>query len=71
LIQVENQRCQLPAQLLIDLPNLLTSRADHSLPYEIHLRVGLALRLLAEMGGRLEIRQSNGRGIFLVALRTA
>lgn len=58
LIQLESQRCQLPAPLPTDLSRLLTDQADRSLPYDAHLRLGLAWRLLTEMGGGLEVHQT-------------
>jgi signal transduction histidine kinase len=70
-IRIENQGCRLPAPLLSDLSALLTGRADLSLPYDAHLRIGLAWHLLRRMGGRLEIEESEGTAIFAVTLPRA
>jgi len=66
LIQLENHGCQLPPALFSNLSNLLTNEADHSFPYDAHLRLGLAWRLVNEMGGCLEARQTDGSGTFTV-----
>jgi signal transduction histidine kinase len=68
LIQFENQACQLPAPLLASLPALLTAEADRSFPYDAHLRLGLAWRFLAEMGGGLEAQRNNEKCAFTVTL---
>jgi signal transduction histidine kinase len=68
LIQLENEACQLQAPLLANLPTLLTAEADHSFPYDAHLRLGLAWRFLAEMGGGLEAQQSSEKCTFTVTL---
>jgi signal transduction histidine kinase len=71
LIRLENQACRLPAPLPADLSRLLTDAADPALPYDAHLRLGLAWRLLAEMGGRLEAEQTHATCTFTVTLPTA
>jgi K+-sensing histidine kinase KdpD len=68
LIQLENEACQLPAPLLANLPTLLTAEADHSFPYDAHLRLGLAWRFLAEMGGGLRAHRNNEKCTITVTL---
>jgi len=68
LIQLENEACQLPAPLLFSLPTLLTAKADHSFPYDAHLRLGLAWRFLAEMGGDLKAQRNKEKCTFTVTL---
>ena len=68
LIQLENLACQLPTALLVNLGDLLTERADHSFPYDAHLRLGLATHLIHEMGGHLEARQTEEMCTFTVTL---
>jgi K+-sensing histidine kinase KdpD len=68
LIQFQGQGVQLPAALPADLSRLLTDENDYTLPYDVHLRLGLTWRLLAEMGGRLETHQAKDVYTFTVAL---
>jgi K+-sensing histidine kinase KdpD len=71
MIRLESQGCRLPAPLPADLSRLLTDEADCSLPYDAHLRLGLAWRLLTEMGGGMEIHQDGETCTFAVTLPTA
>lgn len=71
LIQLESQGCQLPASLLADPAGLLTDGAPSSLPYDAHLRIGLAWRLLREMGGQLETHQAAEGCVFTATLPIA
>ncbi len=71
LIQLENQGCQQVIPLPSDLSLLLTDQAPHTIPYDIHLRLGLARRLLEEMKGRLEINQADQECTFTVAVPIA
>jgi K+-sensing histidine kinase KdpD len=70
LIQLESPEWRLPAIFLTDLSSLLTREADHSLPYDAHLRLGLAWRMLREMDADLQARQVDGKGTFTVTLPT-
>ena len=70
LIQLENLACQLPEPLLVNLCHLLTEQADHSLPYDAHLRLGLAHHLIYEMRGNLEAHQKEATCTFVVTLPT-
>ncbi len=66
IIQLESQSCQLPESLLDDPANLLTDQADHTLPYDAHLRIGLAWRLLEKLGGQLETQSGAEHCHFIV-----
>jgi signal transduction histidine kinase len=66
VIQLECQGCQLPESLLDDPAGLLTDEADHTLPYDAHLRIGLAWRILEQLGGQLETQSSAGKCNFTV-----
>jgi K+-sensing histidine kinase KdpD len=68
-MQLEFPGCELPAPLFAQLPNLLTDRAERSFPYDAHLRLGLAWRLLDQTHGRLEAHDVDGSGVFTVALQ--
>jgi len=70
-IQLENQGCQLPESLLADLALLLTDQADRSLPYDAHLRLGLARRALTDLQGQLEARQTGTTCAFTITLPAA
>jgi hypothetical protein len=67
-IGLENRTCKLPALLLANLSRLLTEEADRSLPYDAHLRMGLARQLLTKMDGHLEARQTGDTCCFTVTL---
>ena len=68
LIQLESQGCRPPAKLLSVPSTLLTDEADCSIPYDAHLRLGLAWHILNEMGARLEAEQTDETCVFTVAL---
>jgi len=68
LIQFESQGCRPPGKLLSAPSTLLTDEADCSIPYDAHLRLGLAWHILNEMGARLEAEQTEETCIFTVAL---
>ena len=67
-IQIESPECQLPALLTVNLATLLTDQADPGLPYDAHLRLGLAWRSIAATNGQLEAQlQSPGETAALLA----
>jgi signal transduction histidine kinase len=68
LIRLKSQGCRLPAELLSIPSTLLTDEADCSIPYDAHLRLGLAWHILNKMGARLEAEQTDETCIFTVAL---
>lgn len=47
--------CQIPQAAIDDYPQLLTAMADFTIPYDVHLRLGLARELLIRLGGRLDL----------------
>lgn len=71
LIQLQSQGGRLPAPLPTDLSRLLTDEAEADLPYDLHLRLGLAWRLLNEMRGQLEAYQNDESFTFSVTLPVA
>lgn len=68
LIRLESEACELPGPLLVDLHTLLTDQADRSLPYDAHLRIGVAVHLLNSMGADLSARQTDERCTLTVTL---
>ncbi len=70
-IQLENQGCRQLLSLPPDLSLLLTDQAPLTIPYDVHLRLGLARRLLDEMNGRLEIKQADQECTFTVTVPIA
>jgi signal transduction histidine kinase len=48
-------QCAFPPSVVDAYPKLLTDEADLSVPYDVHLRLGLTRELLAQLGGRLEV----------------
>lgn len=65
LVQMEGRDLALPSSWA-DLPALLTVDADDALPYDAHLRLGLAFRLLRRMSAKLEADRT-GEKFTLVA----
>jgi K+-sensing histidine kinase KdpD len=70
-IQLENQGCQQAVPLPSDLSLLLTDQAPPTIPYDVHLRLGLARRLLEDMNGGLKINQTDQQCAFTVAVPIA
>jgi signal transduction histidine kinase len=70
-IQLENQGCQQDMPLPSDLSLLLTDQAPPNIPYDVHLRLGLARRLLEDMDGGLEINQIGQKCTFTVTIPIA
>jgi hypothetical protein len=68
LVKLESQGCQLSESSLSGLSRLLSEAADLSLPYDAHLRLGLAWHLLNQMKGSLEARHADGTCTFTVTL---
>jgi signal transduction histidine kinase len=71
LIQLKNQGCQQPAPLPADPSALLTGEAPFTIPYDVHLRLGLAWHILAGMQGQLQIYQADQTCTFTVTVPTA
>jgi signal transduction histidine kinase len=65
LVQMEGRDLALPSSW-VDLPTLLTEDADDALPYDAHLRLGLAFRLLRRLSAKLEAERT-GEKFTLVA----
>jgi signal transduction histidine kinase len=68
LIRLENRMCQLPVSLFTDLSHLFEEAADRSLPYDAHLRLGLAWHILTRMKGSLEAQRTGEMCTFTVTL---
>jgi signal transduction histidine kinase len=71
LFQIESHGCQMPAPFLGDLALLLTAQADLTLPYDTHLRLGLARRSIVALGGQLELQRREQACFFTVILPAA
>ena len=71
LIQLESQGCRAPDKLLSAPATLLTDEADCSIPYDAHLRLGLAWHILHAMGARLKVEQTDETCVFTAALPTS
>jgi len=71
LIQIESHGCQMPTPFLGDLALLLTAQADSTLPYDTHLRLGLAWRSIDAMGGQLQLQRRDQDCFFTVILPAA
>jgi K+-sensing histidine kinase KdpD len=68
VIDFQNQESQLSLSLLADLPRLLRDETDRSFPYDAHLHLGVAWRLVAAMGGDLKAEHAENTCAFLVTL---
>jgi signal transduction histidine kinase len=68
MLTIENQECRLPPSFPVDLSTLLTASADRSLPYDLHLNIGVAWHLLDRLNGQLTVRQTDGASLFAVSL---
>ncbi len=60
--------CAFPPSLVDAYPKLLTDEADLSVPYDVHLRLGLTRELLAQLGGRLDVSMTENSRVQFVIL---
>jgi signal transduction histidine kinase len=59
-IDVACTHCSFPQAAVQAYPQLLTDQADLTIPYDVHLRLGLARELLNQLGGQLDVLVDSG-----------
>lgn len=70
-VQIQARPCQLPSALPADLSTLLTAQADPALPFDTHLRLGLAWRFLRAMNADLQVSRADETCTFTITFPLA